>query len=95
MVHQSTDQIRLGQTSLLTLLGLKCNYSRPSGRPLLLTLVDITIHAMTSLRLHLSDVSINQYRGNITSIKSMKTLYGVLDVLECFQSYYFHFLPCI
>ena len=47
------------------------NYGRPSGRWQLSTLVDI--YVMTSLRLQLSDVSVNHYRGNGTSIKSLKT----------------------
>ena len=43
---------------------------------------------MTSLRLHLKDVSVNQLRQNSTSIESTRTLRRVLGG---FQSLYFRF----
>ena len=47
---------------------------------------------MTSLRLHLSDVSRNHYKVNCVSNESIRTPGAVV---VGFQTLYLHFLPCI
>ena len=64
--------------SLINSFGAIGDYNGPSHRPLLSTLVNIT----SSLRLQLSYVSINQYRGNSTFISSIETLERVKGVFK-------------
>ena len=53
--------------------GAIVDYSRPSGRPLLSTLVDITSYNGI-IKTASNGVSVNQYRDNSTSVESIKTL---------------------
>ena len=73
---ESDHDSNFSDTEILDSHSIKCRlhvnsfrYSRPHGRPLEL-----------ALRLHFSDVRVNQNRDKSTSVESIKTLGGVLGV---------------